>query len=544
MVQPRLWTPPLRPLTPETSAGFDQVDYARNVLGHPFDPWQEFVVVHAGELLPDGRPRFRLVLVVVSRQNGKTEIPVVLSLYWLAVDGWPVVLGTSTKLDYAQESWEKAIKIARRTPSVARRIPRRGGIRRANGEQVLKIIPDPARPDEECRYKIAASNEEGGRSLTIDRLVLDELRQHHSYLAYGASEPAVSARPLGQIWALSNAGDDRSVVLNDTRADALAFLAWWERHGNAQVAADLLAGHRPPGMPDFRIGIFEYSAPYEGAKLLFDPDDDDDVMAALLQANPNAGHPQHGADPDELLASYKRARAAGGEQWSTFLTERMCVRVHTVDAAVDAAAWRRGATGADLADLQAWPGGVAALVDVSPDLEHATLICAALADPADPATSVAGVDVAAAWDGPTAVREMTRDLPGLLDQIRPAVFGWLPSGPAAAAAATLKDRARKGGRARVWPPRWLTTVEIQAEVTAVCMSFAADVKAGLVRHNDDPLLNAHVEGADKLIRGDVWRFARDGGHCDAAYAAGGAVYLARTLPADPGPLKLVVHYDE
>jgi hypothetical protein len=549
---PRLWTPPLRPLTPETSIGYDQVDFARHDLGRPFDPWQEFVVIHAGELLPDGRPRFRLVLVIVARQNGKTEIPVILSIYWLWVDEWPLVLGTSTKLDYAQESWEKAIAAAKRRKHLWRDIPRRGGVRRANGEQVLKR-PVAGRSYDACRYKIAASNEEGGRSLTIDRLVLDELRQHQSYAAWDASYPALSARPYGQAWALSNAGDDRSVVLNDKRQSALDFIAWWDEHGDERVGELLAAGHRFPGMPDPRIGIFEYSAPDDA-----DPRD----PVALAQANPNLGHPEHGARLDELLGEAATAIAAGGKALAGFKTERMCIRVHTTDAAVDATAWARNAAAVDLAGLR-----VALCVDVSPDLQHATLTAAAqtgrdrtvlIPDPDSPGAvrelqvPIVAVDVVEAWEGPTAVRQMTAAIPALVAKIRPAVFGWLPGGPAVAAVGQLRDRNVKG-RVFKWPPRGVRVEEITSEVTGVCMSFAADVKADLVEHGDDPLQNAHVLGADKLPvgGGEVWRFMRvnrdrdapQAPHVDAAYAAAGAVHLARTLPTGIGFGQIITGYD-
>ena len=42
-ITPRLWTPPLRELTPATSVGFDQVRFARDTLRHPADPWQEWL---------------------------------------------------------------------------------------------------------------------------------------------------------------------------------------------------------------------------------------------------------------------------------------------------------------------------------------------------------------------------------------------------------------------------------------------------------------------------------------------------------------------
>src|SRR5690606_19899306 len=97
VTQPRIATAPLvtgKPgpcgcgcaLTPRTSYGFDVDDFARDVLRMELDPWQRHLVIHAGELLPDGRtPRFRTVLSMVSRQNGKTTLLVVLTLYWLYV---------------------------------------------------------------------------------------------------------------------------------------------------------------------------------------------------------------------------------------------------------------------------------------------------------------------------------------------------------------------------------------------------------------------------------------------------------------------------
>lgn len=269
-------------------------------MGHPLDPWQEWLVIHAGELLPDGRPRFRQVLVLVARQNGKTELLVVLSLFWLFIEQVGMVLGTSTKLDYAAESWKKACRLARRVPELNEEIPAKGGIRRANGEQVLWRADEVEEElDEGSRYKIAASNAEGGRSLTIDRLILDELRQHHDYTAWDASVPATNAVPDAQVWAISNAGSDKSVVLNDLRESGLAFLA--------------------TGVGDDRLGLFEWSAE-ENANPL--------DLGALAQANPNLGRR---IDADALLALARRAVEKGGRVLAGFRTEVMCQRVKTLE---------------------------------------------------------------------------------------------------------------------------------------------------------------------------------------------------------------------
>lgn len=497
-VVPRLWTPPLVELTPETSYGFHVVDFARDVLYAPLDPWQEWVVIHAGELLPDGRPRFRYVLVLVSRQNGKTHLCVVLSLFWLFVDRVSMVLGTSTKLDYAAESWRKACRLAKRTPELADEIRHKGAIRRANGEQVLwRGDADEVDLDEGSRYKIAASNEEGGRSLTIDRLILDELRQHHDYTAWDAAVPATNAVVDAQIWALSNAGSERSVVLNEYRDAAIAHI-------------------QDPAVGDVRKALFEYSAP-DGASPL--------DLAALAQANPNLGYR---IDPDALIGDARTAVAKGGEKLAGFKTEIMCMRVPRLDPAIDPDRW---AACADPDTLDAWRDRIVLCLDVAPDGEHATLVAAALMD-----DGRVRVEVVAAWDDATATARLRAELPGLTIAVGPRRVGWFPSGPAAELAADLTERDADDPREQ-WPPDDVEVVEIRSTTTAVCMGLAEQVRSGNVAHSDDDLLTAHVTGAEKLHLGDAWRFVRrSAGHCDGAYAVAGAVHLARTLPPPPKPL--------
>lgn len=503
---PRLWTPPLVTgppgpcgcgcaLTPATSYGFDAVTFASGRLVHPLDPWQRWAAIHGGELLPDGRPRFRILIILVARQNGKTELLVVLCLFWQFVEAWPLILGTSTKLDYARESWHKSVKLANKCPDLDTLRPVKW-TREANGEQESWTA-------DESRYKIAASNEEGGRSLTINRLVCDELRQHHDYSAWGAAEPAASPFDA-QIWALSNAGDDRSVVLNDHRDDAIKFIEWFRRESVGRSVAELLADPNMPGDP--RLGLMEWSAPEDA-----DPLD----IHALAMANPNLGH--RGTDADTLLNAARRAVRRGGEALTAFKTEKMCIRVRHTNPAVDPTGWKNCR---DVGTLDAVRDRVACVVDVAPDGLHATLTAAAVLD-----DGRARVEPVKAWSGPGCVDAAGRALPGLLARVKPRAFGWFPSGPGAALAAALNKRAAD------WPPEGVEVEGIKGETPAVCMGFAEQVTAGRIAHSGDPLQDDHVGGAEKLMRGDVWVFSRKGeGHVDAAYAAAGAVHLARTLP--------------
>jgi hypothetical protein len=489
-VTPRLWTPPLRDLDePGASFGPLQADFARDYLRAPFDPWQEWLLLHAGELLDDGRPRFRIILVLVARQNGKTAIPARLAPYWSLIEHIPMVLGTSTKLEYAKESFMAAVRLmerAARSPGdpLHGTVPakRRSWVRLSNGETSWHL-GDPIEP---YQYRIAPANEEGGRSLTIHRLVLDELRQHKSRSAWDASVPATSAVRDAQVWALSNAGDDSSVVLNDERAAALQYIE--------------------TGIGDPRVGIFEWSAP-ENA----DPTDPE----ALALANPQFGRRK---DPDAMIGDAARAKAAGGETLTGFLTETMCIRVKVLDPAIDPGKWSACLDPGSLAHLRA---RLAVVLDVAPDGAHVTAYSAAVLP-----DGRVRIDPAGDWSGPGAALAAETALPDLIKRVRPRVIGWFPGGPGAALAARLKDR-RRGA----WPPAGVKVEEIKVEAAAVCMGFEALVQARRVAHSGDPLLNSHVEIAERLKSGDTWTFSRrGGGHVDALYAAAGAAHLARAMP--------------
>src|SRR5215211_6573739 len=91
---PRVWTRPLRELTPETSLGFEVINFSEEILGLELLPWQRWLFIHGLELKPDGNYRFRTVLTLVVRQNGKTTALNILTLWRLIMDGARVIMGT------------------------------------------------------------------------------------------------------------------------------------------------------------------------------------------------------------------------------------------------------------------------------------------------------------------------------------------------------------------------------------------------------------------------------------------------------------------
>jgi len=482
---PRLWTPPRRDLSdPAASYGWDLIDFAE-LIGLPFKPWQRWLAVHAGELLDDGRPRFRTVLALVARQNGKTIFCRVLTLYWLHVELAGLVLGTSTSRDTAKESWRKVIEMAQAAEELEDDYDWSKAIRDTIGEECLTTLMG-------TKYRFAAPNRRAGRSYTVERLVLDELREHQNWDTWNAAVKAMTAVRDAQAYAITNQGDNLSVVLDSLRTAALT--------------------HIETGRGDPRLGLFEWSSPTGS--------DVTDVDALAL-ANPQLGDT---IDVDSIIGDAMRAKAAGGEELATFKTETMCIRVPLLDPAIDTDAWRAcGVDPAEAVDLAQHHRQVALCLDVSLDATHATLMAAAVVD------DVVRLEVVKAWNGAGCTKQVRADLPDLLAEIKPRKFGWFPNGPAASIAADLKQR-----RGRRLPAR-VKSEEITGEQAAVCMGFAEIVLAQQVEHPRDPLLTGHVETTGKLWRGDVWVFTRDGTHpVDGTYAAAGAAHLARTLPAPLG----------
>lgn len=485
---PRLWTPPLRDLDETTSYGFDLIDFARDVLDTPFDPWQEYLSIHAGELLPDGRPRFRIVLVEVSRQNGKSVWGHALVKFWLFVEAVPLVLGTSTDRTYAKRAWSNICEDAKNNEYLKRQLGPKAQ-RLTIGEEALTTLDG-------AEYIFAANNGRAARSTTLHRWYCDELREHRSRDAWDSASNAMAAVSDGQIVCTTNMGDATSVVLNSLHEAAETFIA--------------------TGEGDPRLGLFSWSSP-PGAE----PDD----LDALAQANPNLGRR---VDVDALLASARRAKRAGGEELASFRTESMCQRVVLLDPAYDPGRWEQAGSDEPL-DLAEYRNRVALCVDVALDGSHASLIAAARID------DKVHTEVVEAWDGFGCTKALRAELPGIVAKVRPRVLGWFPNGPAAAVAADLADRGHRG-----WPPRRVKVEEIKAETSAVCMGLAEILNAGQLVHPRDPMLTAHAQTAQKLPRGDGWVLQRTGTEpIDGAYALAGAVHLARVLPPPPSPVTVL-----
>lgn len=322
---PRLWTRPLRELTPETSHGFHVIEFAARFLGIVLRPWQKWLLIHALELTQEGRYRFRKVVIIVGRQNGKTKLIEVLALWWLFVDSdsFPehvpasefLVLGTAQDRDTAKKVWRKVL--ARCNPDV-KKWP--GRFTPAEHEAIVQpLMAETASPSTTngseavrlrngAQYQIAALSSGGARGDSVSRAILDELREQKNWEGWASLSKTLNGTFNSQLWAISSAGDARSVVLKDLRDAAIAAVKEWDEYvtSGIQTIEEYANGH------DTSIGLFEWSAPEKCA--LDDPD-------AYLQANPSIGF---GYEVEALLSDLE-----SGEPENVTRTEVLCIWVES-----------------------------------------------------------------------------------------------------------------------------------------------------------------------------------------------------------------------
>lgn len=372
--QPRLFTPPLRPLTRKTSHGYAVADFAE-MIGEPLQPWERWTAIHALEVMPDGSYRFRVVLVLVARQNGKSHLIRVITLWLMYMVQRRRVLGVAQDVSLAREQWNLAQEMIHDCPDLDAEW---GKARNVNGDEQFSITNG-------SRWKIAAANRKAGRGGSNDLVIIDELREQRSWDAWAALSKTTLARPNSMIVAMSNQGDDEAVVLHQLRAAALA-------------------GTDPS------LGIFEYSAP-DGCEL--------DDWQGIAQANPSLGYRVSHAGIRSALTT---------DPPGVFRTEVLCQKVDQIDGAIDLNAWKECADPSG--SMAGMRGKVALCFDVAPDGEHATLVHAGrLSD------GRIRVEIVRSWKS---TDEARNELPELLRKARPVALVWYPGGPAAALAPLLR----------------------------------------------------------------------------------------------------------
>jgi hypothetical protein len=494
--QPRVFTPPLRRLTPKTSLGFAVVEFARDVLGLELLPWQQWLLIHALELRTDGSLRYRYIVVLVARQNGKSTLSQVLALWFMYVYGANLVIGTAQDLDVAEEIWQGAVDMVEETPELDALKER---VVLVNGKKSLELKTGE-------RYKVKAANRRAGRGLSGELVLLDELREHQSWDAWGAVTKTTMARDQAQIWALSNAGDVSSIVLRYLRLKAHAALGDPDGIVDPKdLAVDQEDDDVDELEDDDTLGIFEWSAK-PGCSIR-----DRDGWA---QANPSLGY---------TITERTIAAAARTDPEWVFRTEVLC---QWPDGAIEgpfpAGAWEScGDVKSKITD----ESPIAFCVDVSWDRTWTWIAAAGFREDDVPHVELVAGRAGTEW-----------------------VTGWFtdPEHPDRAEI-PIAVQARGAPSSSLLEQLEAEDLDVEpwqgADVGAACGAFYDRVRAavgegsgdGALKHIDQDALNVAAATATTRPIGDAWAWDRRKSPADAAplVAATGALWLLMRLDVEP-----------
>lgn len=313
--EPRLWTRPLRELTPETSLGFEAVEFSETILGRPLHPWQKWFLIHSMELAPgsyvsDPYPtfRFKTVVLLVARQNGKSYIMSTRLLWRMMMWDGPevedvLVLGVAHKLPAAKEILHFSHKALMRSPETEKYISK---MTNTNGQEELVLKSG-------ARYKIDAASDDGGRGLSVSDLGFDELRQQKEWSPWSALTNTTNAIHSSQVIGVSNAGEAKSDVLRSLRKRGIEEIEQYQQFIANGGAKEDWKDASERGYAT--LGLFEYSAPDECD--IWDRD-------GWAQANPSLGHP-HGPSERTIAAAASMVGNPGeGMPEHKFRTEILC----------------------------------------------------------------------------------------------------------------------------------------------------------------------------------------------------------------------------
>ena len=217
--EPRLHSPWLNTKT----RGDEVIAFAKNV-GRELMPWQELVVKDFFSIDDESKFQRRTGLLLVARQNGKSELARLMCLAHLFLFGSRRVLIMSSNRAMTLVSFREMAYLINSNPFLKEQVR---SIRYANGSECIELKNG-------ARLDIVAATRDGSRGRTADFLWIDELREIDEE-AFTAATPTTRATD-GQSFYTSNAGDAFSSVLNNLREKCLSY-------------------------PPQSLGFYEYSAP-------------------------------------------------------------------------------------------------------------------------------------------------------------------------------------------------------------------------------------------------------------------------------------------
>lgn len=308
------------PLVDLPTKGSELIDFSKSI-GLDLLPWQSWLAVEAHKIKPDGRWRYPLICAVVARQNGKSTLMMSRILAGLFLWNDSLQIGSAHRLTTSLETFRTLVNIIENNNELASQVKK---IRWAHGSEEIETKHG-------TRYMVKAANAAARGISKPETVFMDELREHKDQEAWASMKYTMMAAKNPQVWTLSNAGDQHSLILNQLRERGLAAVA---------------------GSSD-DIGYFEWSA----AK------DDIEDIEGWRHANPSLGRTIH----------IDNIRSATNDAPDVFRTEVLCRWVDSINPAIPSLEWSscENKTEKLNEERSTWLG-----VDLSPDRRHGALVAA------------------------------------------------------------------------------------------------------------------------------------------------------------------------
>lgn len=424
----------------------------RIAFGYTLDPWQKFTLRLVTELRHDGRLRHRQFIIMVGRQNGKTEIMAALAIMWLLWLPVSLVVGIASDAEQARLIYDRARKAVAANVSLAARFTRntetRGLRTKAGGE-----------------YKIKASKSAAIQGSPIGLGAVDEVHIVKRGLWFDLVN-GLGGRPNCMVVGISTAGDDSSELL-------LHLLDLFDK---GQIGGAIWEA------PEARI-----------------PEDDDELWAYLLAANPSLHSAR--SDRQAILEDVRNTPPADAIRY------RLNRFVSSTSAYMTLGQWHPLA-----GDVTPPPSGVTLVIDRTPSWSHASATAAWKA-----ADGKIETQIVASIANPTMDSLVDLSL-ALADRVGEYAADGLALGK------LVEDLKRRGLNARK-----ITL----GDHTGAASRLYARVQNGSIRHAGDPLVSAQIPGVKTKFIGDAYRLVRASKDydIDAVVGTAAAVYLAESSPA-------------
>jgi hypothetical protein len=449
--------------------------------GEPPMPHQRYILDTALEVIVDshGEKRFKYsrVLLSIMRQQGKTTIAYALVAWRAMAFINQLIYYAAQDRNYGRQRLEEELwpRISRGKFN-GKKLKSMWMSRFANGNE--RLIYEP----KQSRIRIIAPTASGGHGPPLDFCFLDEIFKHQNMDVLQAVSPAMLTRgQWGQLWMGSNAGDEKSVLLNKERSAGRLVTESFYRHG-----------------APYRYAYYEWSFP--DGEDHSDPDLWVRHMPGLCPNPPCHCDPRgiwhHTCTAETIRAELDAMREDPGAFLRAYGNRTAEIRP-LADPNIPRKAWR------DSVDETSCIGKDADIVlaaEVSPGRDRASISVAGLRDDGlvhvECIANRAGVD----W--------LPSALARLVAVNNPLAVVVDAKGPAGPMIGQMEQRGLRRSRDLDRPRRGNLAVVDLAFVLGANSRGVDEIRAGRIRHRDQPMLTAALNSAMTRPIGDGWVVSR------------------------------------